>query len=175
MTDSKQTTTTSLRVIGASFGRTGTLSTKTALELLGLRCYHATELFAGGKEHVKFWTDAIERRNALPPQPIDFSFLPAAGFQASIDWPASTFYREMMEQFPEAKILLTLRDPERWHASVLSSIFVLRARFAHDPAWYDRLAMWCSRFTLPLLHPLFSVMDRVVWEGHFGGVDLRTE
>lgn len=164
-----------LRVIGAGFGRTGTLSTKMALEQLGLPCYHMLEVFKLGTEHVRFWEDAAERRDASPPQPIDFSLLPAAGYRACVDWPASTFYREMMEQFPDAKVLLTVRDAERWHASVVSSIFPPAAWYLHDRAWYDRLAMWCSRFTLPTMLPIVSMIDRVVWTGHFGGVDLRTE
>ena len=47
-----------LEVIGAGFGRTGTMSLKVALEELGFGpCYHMTEVFANPK-HVKFWEAA---------------------------------------------------------------------------------------------------------------------
>jgi hypothetical protein len=47
-----------LEVIGAGFGRTGTMSLKVALETLGFGpCYHMTEVFAN-PENVELWEAA---------------------------------------------------------------------------------------------------------------------
>jgi Sulfotransferase domain len=47
-----------LKVIGAGFGRTGTMSLKAALERLGFGpCYHMTEVF-GHPEHNRFWVSS---------------------------------------------------------------------------------------------------------------------
>jgi Sulfotransferase domain len=162
-----------LRIIGAGFGRTGTLSTKMALDQLGVRCYHMLEVFKLGSEHAHFWSEALERRR--DGEPIDFSIITAAGYTACVDWPASTFYQELLEQYPDAKVLLTLRDPERWYVSVLGSIYQLAGRFLHDRAWYDRAALFCSRVTLPRFSMLLNMTNTVIWKGHFGEVDLRTE
>ena len=44
-----------LRIVGAGFGRTGTMSLKLALEELGFRaCYHMTEL-AAHPDHAPLW------------------------------------------------------------------------------------------------------------------------
>jgi hypothetical protein len=47
-----------VKVIGAGFGRTGTMSLKVALETLGFGpCYHMIEVFEH-PEHVGFWQAA---------------------------------------------------------------------------------------------------------------------
>ena len=110
-----------LKVIGAGFGRTGTLSLKQALVELGFGpCYHMTELFdkPGADEQ---W-DAIVRG-----APADWNAV-FAGYQATVDWPACAFYKELMLVYPEAKVLLTVRDPEKWYESVYSTIWQVSHR-----------------------------------------------
>src|SRR5579863_2236585 len=100
-----------LKVIGASFGRTGTFSLKNALEELGFRpCYHMSELFQRPGAS-KQWEAIV----AGTPADWDTVFV---GYQASVDWPACAFYKELMQVYPEAKVLLTVRDPEKWYESV---------------------------------------------------------
>ena len=106
----------SLRIVGAGLGRTGTLSLKVALEqLLGAPCYHMAEVFAH-PEHVPLWHQA-----ALGRMP-DWSRL-FAGYRAAVDWPASAFWPELMEAFPDALVLLSVRDPESWWRSANGTIF----------------------------------------------------
>jgi hypothetical protein len=105
-----------LRVIGAGFGRTGTYSLKTALEQLGFGpAYHMAEVFAH-PEHIPLWQVVGEGG------PADWDRL-FAGYQAAVDWPVSAFYRELMEAYPEAKVILTVRDPELWYRSGTNTIF----------------------------------------------------
>ncbi len=105
-----------IKVIGAGFGRTGTKSLQVALEALGFApCYHMTTLF----EHPK---QSSTWRAATAGKPVDWeTFL--AGYQATVDWPGCTFYQEMMAAFPDAKVLLNVREPEKWYESAASTIY----------------------------------------------------
>ncbi|MGH6873210.1 MAG: sulfotransferase family protein [Rhizomicrobium sp.] len=104
-----------MRVIGAGFGRTGTMSLKLALEQLGYApCYHMVEVFAH-PEHNDTWEAAIRKDN------VDWrGFL--GSYPAGVDWPVSGFWRELSAAFPDAKFILTERDPEAWYASMSQTI-----------------------------------------------------
>ncbi len=114
-----------VKVIGAGFGRTGTMSTKVALEMLGFGpCYHMVEVFEH-PEHIALW-QAVADGNPDWRRIFD-------GYQAGVDWPMCNYYRELMEVYPEAKVLLTVRDPERWHASVMNTIGPNNNQETDDP------------------------------------------
>lgn len=86
-----------MKVIGAGFGRTGTLSLKVALEELGFGpCYHMTEVF-GKPERFERWEDAARGK------PVDWKEL-LEGYQAIVDWPACAFYAELMEVYPDEEV-----------------------------------------------------------------------
>ncbi len=129
-----------LRVIGAGVGRTGTLSLKVALErLLGAPCYHMAEVFAH-QEHVPVWRDAA--RGKMP----DWSAL-LGGYAAAVDWPASAFWPELVEAFPDALVLLSVRDAESWWKSANGTIFPATERAPSD-LWRSMIEeMFASRFT----------------------------
>jgi hypothetical protein len=104
-----------LKVIGAGFGRTGTLSLKLALEQLGFGpCYHMIEVFKNA-EAPQWWIDAADGH---PDWEKIFE-----GYSSTVDWPNATFYAELAEAYPEAKVILTERDPEEWFASTQATIF----------------------------------------------------
>lgn len=110
-----------LEVIGAGFGRTGTLSLKTALEQLGFTgCYHMYEVMAH-LEHAPVWTAASRGED------VDFDTL-LIGYRATVDWPACVFWRELMAVFPDAKVLLSVRPPERWFSSFRNTIYEVMSR-----------------------------------------------
>ena len=104
-----------LSVIGAGFGRTGTMSLKLGLETLGVGpCYHMYEV---GKrpEHDPMWLAATRR------QAVDWDAL-FTGFNSAVDWPVAGFWRELAEVYPEAKFILTEREPQSWYRSISSTI-----------------------------------------------------
>lgn len=104
-----------LKVIGAGFGRTGTLSLKLALEQLGFGpCYHMTEVFKNPAA-IEWWGEAADGR---PDWETIFE-----GYNATVDWPNATFYAELAAYYPDAKVILTERDPEAWFASTQATIF----------------------------------------------------
>ncbi len=105
----------SLKVIGAGFGRTGTLSLKAALEMLGFGpCHHMVEVFLHN-EQVAFWERATRGEIA----DWDEVFAP---YRSSCDWPSCHFYEELAAFYPDAKVILTLRDPKSWYRSVCNTI-----------------------------------------------------
>ncbi len=108
-----------LKVIGAGFGRTGTMSTKAALELLGMPCYHMIECFPRGPAHFRLW-----ERAAAGDADWDAIF---EGFTATVDFPACTSWEALAAHYPDAKVLLNVRDPDRWFDSTQATIF--------SPAW----------------------------------------
>ncbi|BCL13248.1 sulfotransferase family protein [Micromonospora sagamiensis] len=107
-------------VIGVGFGRTGTLSLQAALVQLGFDpCYHFSTLFEE-PDHAKYWLAAAEN---------DVSSLRTAldGYRASVEWPGTAFWRELMQEYPHAKIILTTRDSAAWYESMEKTILnVLR-------------------------------------------------
>lgn len=100
-----------LSVIGAGYGRTGTLSLKFALELLGYnKCHHMIEVINNPGEAEK-WLAAIGSDS------VNWDAL-LSGYQATIDWPACHFYQELADYYPRAKVLLSIRNPEEWFESI---------------------------------------------------------
>ena len=114
-----------MQVIGAGFGRTGTVSLKEALEHLGYPCYHMQEVMkAYGRGHVDTWDAALTGHTD-----IDWEGL-FAGYEATVDFPACVFYRELMAAFPDAVVVLSIRDPGRWWSSFSKLLgLVTKARF----------------------------------------------
>jgi hypothetical protein len=134
-----------LRIVGAGFGRTGTLSLKLALEKLGFdKCYHMMEVHQH-PDHRELWSRAHAGED------IDWDAL-FDGYQASVDWPSCNLWREQLAHFPDAKVILSLRDPNKWYDSVMSTIYKFSsagadsedenvragARWAHEIIW-DRV------------------------------------
>jgi hypothetical protein len=133
-----------LEVIGAGFGRTGTMSLKVALEELGFGpCYHMREVFAH-PEHVELW------RAATHGKPLDWEQI-FGGYRATVDWPA--------------KVILTVRDPQRWYESAYNTIYRI-TRAASSPIFY------LTSLVMPRakgMKPARRMIDEIVWEKEFDG------
>jgi hypothetical protein len=136
-----------LDVIGAGFGRTGTLSLKSALERLGFGpCHHMVELIEN-TEQISRW-----RRLADGETPEwDAVF---RGYRSTADWPSVRFWRETTDHFPQAKVILTVRDPRRWYESVAQTIHQAEA----GPAPAD-----------PVMAQMRQVVHDLLWVGEFDG------
>ncbi len=142
----------SVEVIGAGFGRTGTTSLKVALERLGFnKCYHMFEVIETPSD-ATFWQTAAQ--NQAEGEPTDFTTA-FEGYKATLDWPGCTFYKELMTTYPDAKVLLTVRDPESWYASAQATI-------------YQSNQM--SQETLPEpMRPFIKMVKTLLWEHTFNG------
>lgn len=146
--------------IGAGFGRTGTTSLKAALETLGFGpSYRLDEVFKH-PEQVAFWEAA--RRG----ERVDWEGF-FSGYGVAVDWPACTFYGEIMEAFPGAPVILTIRDPDRWYESVRSTIYGIRTLSAGRAPM--RLAFALAGLFAPGVTGIARLADEILWEGTFDG------
>jgi hypothetical protein len=133
-----------LSVIGAGVGRTGTLSLKLALERLGFGpCYHTREVFEHLDAHVPLWDRAARGES------VDWDAL-FHGYTSSVDFPSSAFYRELADHYPSAKVVLTVRDPERWFQSFSDTI----RRPLTEPL-PDHLAAWGAMTNRAIIERVF--------------------
>ena len=104
-----------LKVIGTGFGRTGTDSMREALTMLGFGpCHHMFEINKND--------DQRQRWRALAQgAPPDWERL-FEGYQSCVDWPSAFYWRQLIEIYPEAKVILTYRSPESWWESFEQTI-----------------------------------------------------
>lgn len=115
-----------LEVIGAGFGRTGTHSLGLALEKLGFSpCYNLQEVVKN-PEHTETWNNAIDGK------PIDWHYL-FSSYKSSVEWPGAYFFKELVQHFPNAKVILTVREPEAWYESAGKTIFEGLELSAYNP------------------------------------------
>lgn len=138
-----------LKVIGAGFGRTGTLSLKTALEELGFgRCYHMVEILKK-PSHMKHWAEIMQSGKA------NWETL-FRGYQSAVDWPVAAYYGDLISVYPEAKVILTVRDPSSWHRSIMTTFYQAQREFV-------------VRFmrVIPGLHRFLVGMEKAIWEDVF--------
>lgn len=139
-----------IKIIGAGFGRTGTSSLRDALELLGFaKCYHMRDVYRN--KAAKKW---LQKANGGD---IGWDEL-LGGCDATVDWPAASFYEELAERNPDAKVLLTVRDPDAWYQSISTTIY---------PASRD-VPRW-RRWFSPDTKARFDMLNRIVWDGIFHG------
>jgi hypothetical protein len=106
---------TEMKLIGAGLPRTATSSQKAAMDILGLSpCYHMQNVFADLDEAVK-WRAALDSAEALEDV--------VAGQVSVIDWPGTYHWRTLMDLFPDAKVLLSVRSGESWARSMQDTIW----------------------------------------------------
>ncbi|KAL1921659.1 uncharacterized protein VTP21DRAFT_10301 [Calcarisporiella thermophila] len=125
----------SLKVIGAGLGRTGTFSLMTALDALGVGpTYH---MVRAKHHHFKTFNDAYDNK------PVDWSVV-FEGHNSTVDWPTVSFYKQLMAEYPEAKVVLTVRDsPEVWYDSMKDTILQLALRH-QNPSFGEWLFNLCT-------------------------------
>jgi hypothetical protein len=104
-----------LEVIGTGLGRTGTKSMHTALNRLGFGpCHHMVEVLTH-PETMPLWIGAAQGDRNW-----DRIF---EGYRSMVDWPGARYWRELIDYYPDAKVLHTTRDAESWFESTQKSIF----------------------------------------------------
>jgi hypothetical protein len=162
MTDvsGEEIATRGLKIIGAGFGRTGTLSLKMALNELGFGpCYHMTEVFSH-PEHIPMWEAAARG------EPIDWNAI-FADYQSTVDWPACDFYKELLQAYPDAKVLLSVRDAERWYESVESTIYGVSRR---SPRFATAVVIsFVMRQFIPNMRKRMHMLNALIWNRTFEG------
>jgi hypothetical protein len=151
-----------VKVIGAGLPRTATTTQTFALERLGLApCYHMRDLLGDLESGLPLWERAAE---GDPDWERIFG-----DAQATVDWPSARYYRELMDYYPDAKVLLSVRDGEGWVRSMRETVWgifhgdsvihhVCEARAVLDPLW--------RRFT--------TLMKHMTWDEGTGALAGET-
>jgi Sulfotransferase domain len=128
-----------MKVIGAGLPRTATTTQMFALEALGQGpCYHMRDLLADLETGLPLWEAVAE---GTPDWQQIFG-----DAKSTVDWPSARFYPQLMEHYPEAKVLLSVRSPEEWVNSMRPTVWGIfhgdsvihhmsEARAALDPLW----------------------------------------
>jgi len=146
----------SLKVIGAGFGRTGTLSLKRALEQLGFApCYHMFET-REHPEHDALWLALASGQSDDWQSILD-------GYRASVDWPAIMIWKELIAAYPQVKVILTVRDPQSWYESASRTIFARMREFA------EILTRGEADAVNPVRLAHMRMVNAVVMDRSFGG------
>ena len=132
--------------------RTGTLTQKVALEMLGLGpCYHMVDVLAD-LDQAKLWQRALDGE-APWEQIFD-------GFNSTVDWPGGYFYRELIDVYPDAKVLLSVREPQAWERSMRETVWAVR----HGESLV-RLLSSAQAHVNEQWRGFLEMIDRLVWEG----------
>ena len=106
----------SIKIIGAGLPRTGTNTLKQSLEQLGHKhVYHVKELLVN-PEKLHYWKTLDETGDT------DWDAL-YEGYDGTVDFPGYPWYKEHMKKYPDAKVIMTVRDFESWYKSVDSTVF----------------------------------------------------
>ena len=151
-----------LQLIGAGFGRTGTMSTFTALNELGYPCYHMTEVILNkeNKTHLDFWN-----RVANAPAGKQHNWDEVLGnYTATVDNPGCCVWRELLEAYPDAKVLVTLhpRGPEAWYESTIDTIYFT------ENLWQFKIL----KLLTPFGKKMGNMSTKLIWQrSHKGTMD----
>ena len=141
----------SLKIIGAGFPRTGTLSLKAALEQLGYgKCHHMFDVMLSARQ-VDLWAGVMNG------EPADWDAI-FKGYEACVDFPSSLYFRELAEAYPDAKVVLTVRPTAEWYSSMKETLYRVETSV---PRWLQ----WC----FPRIGKLTDMAERLIWSGLFDG------
>ncbi|MDJ0593663.1 MAG: sulfotransferase [Pleurocapsa sp. MO_226.B13] len=115
------------RVLVVGMSRTGTDSMKRAMEILyGEPAYHMSVVL-NKPQHLQFWSNLAF--GLVRPEEADWQQV-FQGFVATTDMPSAYYFEHIAKTFPEAKVILTLRDEQEWiesHCRLVQA--TLRFRF----------------------------------------------
>jgi len=147
-----------MKVVGVGFGRTGTLSLKAALEDIGAGpCFHMLDLIQGeNKERdLPYWVNIADN------EPVDWNevFEP---WESTVDWPAASKWRELIDVFPDAPVLLNVREFDGFYESCKNTILAVKLAAQRGEIKQD------TNREMPAPE-LWGVIEKLIWQGDFHG------
>jgi hypothetical protein len=162
-----------MRILVLGMCRTGTTTIAVALRKLGYTSHQMRDVLAKPSE-LALWEEAVNV-TLLPPQDrpsnqktmepygkVEFDKL-LADYDVVMDLPGCVFASQLVEAYPDAKVILTKRRYEDWEQSMQESIWCL-------DTW--RLFTLCRQFNLTQMAPLTRLVHsvfRVHNDNNYGG------
>jgi len=129
------------------------MSQKAALEQLGFGpSFHMIDV-ARRPELLPGWQAAADG------EVVDWAQL-LEGWKSTVDWPACTFWEQISAAFPEAKVLLSVRDPEAWYASCMKSIYASAQAASRGEL---------EGGSVEVSPEAMKMINGLIWEGTFKG------
>lgn len=86
------------------------------------------------------------------------------GFVGAVDWPSCNIYKEMAARWPNAKVILTVREPASWQKSVLDTIYTSRHLLHESPG---RFLAPINRLLMPGTLRHMEWVDDYIWKRCF--------
>ncbi|KAH6880062.1 P-loop containing nucleoside triphosphate hydrolase protein [Thelonectria olida] len=155
-----------MKVLILGLGRTGTASMRAAMKQLGyVDTYHMMNCSIENPPDALMWMDALTAKYDKKGKPFtrdDWDQL-LGHAQAVCDWPAIAFAKELIEAYPEAKVVLTNRDVDSWHASTMKTVYWRVTD--HELRWLSHFD-WAASMYQPMLKKFFDTF----FEGDFPNV-----
>ncbi|KAI9702215.1 MAG: hypothetical protein M1820_006297 [Bogoriella megaspora] len=145
-----------MRILALGLGRTGTASLRTALKRLGYTdCYHMMSASVENPPDCLMWMDALTAKydgvGTFGREQWDQLL---GHCQVVCDWPAIAFCKELIEAYPDAKVIMTTRDVDSWHASTMKTVNwrATEPELKAVAKWGD----WGASLYQPMLHKFWS-------------------
>jgi hypothetical protein len=139
-----------MKVIGAGLPRTATLTQKIALEMLGFGpCYHMVNVLADLSMSDQ-WSGALAGK-------ADWGKI-FDGFNSAVDYPAAFFHKELLAAYPDAKVVLSVRDGRAWARSMHDTIWGLQ----HDEGSVARHLLSARRCIDPSMRAYVDLMTAIL-------------
>ncbi len=146
-----------MKLIGVGFGRTATMSLKSALEQLGAGpCFHMIELITGESKDrdLPYWTKVADGERVDWNEVFD-------GWEATVDWPACARWRELVDAFPDAPVLLNVREFDGFYESCKHTILAIKQAAQSGEMREGNRP--------PPSPQLGEVIEKLIWQGDFQG------
>lgn len=150
----------SIKIIGAGFPRTGTTTLKRSLELLGYGpTYHMKTLLTN-PDMLHYWHKLRDTGTT------DWDGL-YDGYVSTVDFPAYPWYKEHMERYPDAKVIMTVRAFDGWYTSISNTV-----RKAGPQNLPEKLKMMAKLLTNPRVRKVvgcIKLVKEMLWKVQFEG------
>lgn len=163
-----------MQVLALGMSRSGTDSLCRALTILGYdHVYHGFDIVEPGRMTWGAWTKLGRRKFGTSGSNDTNSGIGRDDFDAIIghceavtDQPCALFAPELIEAYPEAKVILNYRDTDAWFQSCCNSFFPLRSRFRSLVlTWFNTELYWNFRYAKDCFRPYFhdSFIHHAKW------------
>ncbi|KAK2469858.1 hypothetical protein H9L39_18673 [Fusarium oxysporum f. sp. albedinis] len=162
-----------MEVLCLGYGRTGTRSLRDQLLTLGFHhSYHTFDAVYRDFYDCKLWIDLLEAKYDRGEKPLREDFDKLLGHcKAVVDMPAAYFAEELIEYYPDAKVILTIRDPESWARSQNNSIMKANSGFLPPLLSFTaKLLRMPNRWN----YPMFMKLHQILYDSDFNRNGIKS-